>query len=467
MQRENSSDLSSAHSSLPRDIYLDCNATHPLLARVRVGLAEALLREDRAFGNPSSIHRRGQQAKKFVAELRQLLTEYLGRPDGDEFVFSSGATESINAVLRGFYAQRLQEGRRVHFIASAVEHSAVLDTLRDLSAPCTLIGVDANGQLDTATLFEVMQRELQADPLVDMLLCLQVANNETGVMFALPEILSRLWAQFGPQRLAHIKQPLKGGKWPSTPQRHFVLLDSAQALGKVDESYLRRCIHFADYAVFSGHKVGAPTGFGFLWLRNSAPYRATLTGGSQERKRRAGTFNAFSAYGLALAIRDWTEKGVAYRQNMQGLKTWLYQELEKIPGLHFHGKPHEGLCNTLNFHVEGCPEESVLMSLDLAGFYVSSGSACNSGTLKPSHVLVAMGLPLEKVLSSVRVCLGVETTQEELRDFVRCLSERVVHIRQARALSQELLAEVPLIDKAEAPSIAKKVDSEIEMEARS
>lgn len=420
-----------------REIYLDANATHQLLPAVRQGLAEALLTEDASLSNPASIHRRGQKAKASVAKFRDLMCEVLGRPDGDEFIFLSGATEALNTVLKGFVAEKIQAGRTPVLLASTVEHKAVLDTLEALKAEgvrSELVGVDRDGQLKQDELFAKLS-DLLAQENVDVLLCLQLTNNETGVSFALPEIFTKVGESFGPKPLPKLPK-LKGGRTQMTPQRIWICLDAAQAFCKIDDAFVRSALHFADYMAFSAHKIGGPPGIGALWVRASSPLRALITGGTQERKRRAGTLNSLGLLGFKIAMQDWVNHGAAYRARWVTLRDRLAAELRQIPGLVIHGETRQGslptLSNTLNFHVEGCPEESLLLSLDLDGFCLSSGSACNSGSLKPSHVLMAMGYSKDVGLSSIRVSLGTETTAEEVEEFIKSARAKVAQIRAAR-----------------------------------
>jgi cysteine desulfurase len=428
-----------------REIYLDCNATHPLLTEVRKGMADALLNEDAALANPASIHRRGQKARKSVADLRDCLCQYLGRPDGDEFVFLSGATEAINLGIRGFCDDRISQGREVTLITDTVEHSAIIDTFNDLKGRAHteqhILPVDKYGQFNHEDMLKVISEAVAADR--DVLLCLQVTNNETGVSFDLNALLPRIHAEHGPKPQSHLPK-IKGGKYPETPQRVWVLLDGAQGLGKLPEAHMRMAVHHSDYLALCAHKFGGPAGIGTLWLRPSAPFKQQMTGGTQERKRRAGTLNSVGLLGFRLALQEWMKCGEKYRAHMNSLRTHIVTELKKLNGMTVHGETADGqlpaLCNTLNFHIEGCPEESLLLALDLDGVCVSSGSACNSGSLKPSRVLTAMGFAHDHSLASIRVCVGVETTQEEVDAFIESVRKKVEHIRLARKRSAEMLS---------------------------
>ncbi len=429
-----------------REIYLDANATHPLLASVKKRLANALNEDNPALGNPSSIHRKGQKAKGQIAEFRELLCQVLGRPDGDEFVFVSGATEALNLALRGFVADRKSKSRQVHLLASAIEHKAVLDTCEALHAqgsPFSILPVDASGQLNAESLVNEIETIL-LNPSADVLLCVQMVNNETGVEVATVKLLSALFDKFSSKPQTHLPK-IKGGKYPTLPQRVFICVDAAQAFLKVSDTLVRQCLHFADAAAFSAHKVGGASGVGLLWHRASFAIQSQMTGGTQERRRRAGTQNALGLLSFRYAIEDWLERGDQIRSQWQAMRLELVQELLKIEGLQLHGLGENRelplLANTINFHVEGCPEESLLLALDLDGFCLSSGSACNSGSLKPSHVILGMGFSEEVALSSLRVSFGTDTTRNEVQEFVIALTQKVAQIRKARLASKEIFGE--------------------------
>ena len=426
-----------------REIYLDCNATHPLLPAVRAGLSEWIRNDDPRLANASSVHRRGQQAKAMVAQLRQRLCETLGRPDGDEFILLSGATEAINLALRGFREERAAVGRKALYVCTNIEHRAVLDTLKELGRDHQVLTLNVNdaGELATQGFFDTLACKLESDPKLDVMITLQVCNNETGIVLKIHNFLEELHKRFAPRPIKNLPKG-KGGKYPETERRVWALLDAAQALGKLPDDALRRPMHFADAMAISAHKIGGPSGVGTLWVRSGTPFKPQITGGTQERKRRAGTLNSLGAAGFLLALEDWAQNGEAHRKRMSQLRDKVAQALGAVPGIAIHGLQSDGslpgLSNTLNFHAEGCPEESLLLALDLDGFCLSSGSACNSGSLKPSHVLMALGYSEEVALSSIRVSLGVETTEAEVDSFIDSVKAKVLQIRLARRKSAEM-----------------------------
>lgn len=428
-----------------RVIYLDCNASHPLLPSVREGLSRAILEDDPALSNPASIHLRGQAAKRNIAELREALCRFLGRGDGDEFILLSGATEALNLAIRGFCEERCAAGRTPVLITTGVEHKAILDTTACLgAADSTILEVDEHGQISSEKLLALLDEKLSVET-NDVLISLQVANNETGVAFDVDEVFAEIHKRYGPKPLKHLPK-VKGGKYPESPRRVWISLDAAQALGKLDTARLRRAMHWADYAAFSAHKIGGPPGVGALWVRPKSPFKAQMTGGSQERKRRAGTLNTIGAFGFKLALQAWMKEGEAWRAHMAKLRDLFLNELRELNGVHVHGRSSDGalpaLPNTVNLRIEGCPEESLLLALDLEGYCLSSGSACNSGSLGASHVLAAMGVPEDCALSALRISFGVETTTEEVLQFAECLRNKVLYIREARRKSAELLPDL-------------------------
>lgn len=338
-------------------VYFDHNASHPLLVSVREKLAEAIFQENPALGNPASIHRKGQRAKKMVAELRAELCKFLGRTDTDEVVFTSGATEALNLAIRGFVQETKKQGMPSALLASTIEHSAVVDTLNDLantsSVQTSYIGVNTVGDLNFEELKEKVTQLIGQN--VNPLLVLQIANNETGSIFDIPALLESLTKEFG-------AAPTFGNKTKMDAPRRarlYVLIDAVRA----SEKWMRRiCAEFCIMPMpwfyrptkWEALKELGPFGYAVIF-----PLCAQMTGGTQERRRRAGTFNSLGALGWLYALQDWSLNGQAYRDRMKDLRDYVRLELLKIPGLHIHGNwaasPSQQLCNTLNFHVEGCP----------------------------------------------------------------------------------------------------------------
>ena len=361
-------------------IYLDHNATTPLAPSVADAMAQAM-RED--FGNPSSVHYFGQRAKRRVDDARSAVAALLGGTPA-EVVFTSGGTEADNLALRGAAEARAASGRR-HLIASAVEHEAVLNTLKALTRlgwRTTLLPVDASGIVSPAALADVIDDETAVVSVMH-------ANNEIGTLQPVTDLAA----------IAH---------------EHGALFhtDAVQSTGKlpIDLSALG-----VDLLSLSGHKFNGPKGVGALWIRRGVRLSAIQTGGRHERNRRAGTENvpALAGLGVAadLASRTLSEHASRFATLRDRLEAGI---LGGVSGAVVNGDCARRVPNTSNISFDGIEAESLLIALDLEGIAVSTGSACSSGTLEPSHVLRAMGLPHQRVQSSIRFSLGAGNTVEQI-----------------------------------------------------
>jgi cysteine desulfurase len=362
--------------------------------------------EDAAnFGNPSSVHWAGRRVKSAVDDAREQIASAFGVDDPDSFLFTASATESINTALKGFYFQHARAGK-VKLISSVVEHEATLESLNflaELGAEVILLPVDSSGQLNLDELKAAIGR-----PSAATMVSLMAANNETGVIFP--------W-----EKAAKIAK--ESGA--------FFHLDAVQAPGKLPGFTLANT--HVDLASFSAHKIGGPKGVGALFVKRGMKLMSLLHGGAQERKRRAGTTNvagiaSFGAAAEALAKRD-PGKVRALRELLERLVK------ERVPGVSVQGEASPRLVNTSNFLFDGVRGESLLMGMDLEGFAVSSGSACNSGSILPSHVLLAMGFDKAAASSALRVSLGVENTEGEVEAFVAALERVVGRIRQRASIA--------------------------------
>jgi cysteine desulfurase len=432
------------------EIYCDANATHPLLPSVRTRLTQVLNNESESLGNPSSVHITGQRAKKTVFELKNALAEWLGAKEAEEFILCSGATEAINLAIRGFVRDIRGRSLKPVLLATRIEHAAVLDTLADLKdqAEIHLLEVDSSGQFSIEELLNKID-DLLADPNAALLLCLQLANNECGSTYDF-SFLPEYWKRFGPKSRLDLPK-LKGGTYPKTPQRVWLFLDAVQALGKMPEDFIRRALHYADYCVLSSHKIGGPTGIGALWLRGKSPFAASLTGGSQEKKRRAGTHNILGIHGFLAAVQDWRAHGDEYRKRLKALREKLLLEIKSIPNLHLHallGDQLPALPNTINFHVDDCEEDSLVIALDLGGVRSSSGSACHSGSLKASPVLLAMGYSEDIARSSLRISLHHLLSDKDIEVVSRKIIEKIDQVRKAKELAHRILPRIEIVNEA-------------------
>jgi cysteine desulfurase len=364
-------------------IYFDHNATTPVDPAVVETLTRTTAEE---FGNASSVHHFGQRAKAVLDEARSAVADLIGA-EPSELVFTSGGTESDNFALRGV-AEALEPTGRRHLIASSIEHEAVLVTLRALARRgwrTTLLPVGASGIVDPDAL---------ADALTDDTAIVSVmhANNEIGTIQPIAELA----------RMAHARGAL-------------FHTDAVQSIGKVPVDVRGLGV---DLLSLSAHKFNGPKGIGALWIKRGARVTAILTGGKHERNRRAGTENVPAIAGLGVAARLARKKVTTDATRLAALRNRLEEAiLAQVPGTAINGAREPRVPNTTNISFEAVEAESLLIALDLEGVAVSTGSACSSGTLEPSHVLRAMGLPAPRTQNSIRLSLGAGNTDAEV-DFV-------------------------------------------------
>jgi cysteine desulfurase len=376
-------------------IYLDHNATTPTLASVIDRMA-AVLRED--FGNPSSVHHFGQRAKAVIDEARTSVAALVGG-DPSEVVFTSGGTESDNLAIRGA-AEALESGGRRHIIASAIEHEAVLNTLKALARRgwrTTLLPVDQTGIVSPDTLSEALTDDTAVVSIMH-------ANNEIGTV----QPVARL-AELAHQRgaLFHTDAVQSAGKLPI----------DARALG-------------VDLLSLSAHKFYGPKGVGAIWIKRGVRLLPLMTGGRQERSRRAGTENVAGIAGMGTAAQEARVKLPTEAPRLEALRDQLERGiLSAVSGTMINGAAAPRVPNTTNISFDRVEAESLLIALDLAGVAVSTGSACSSGTLEPSHVLRAMGFPAHRTQNSIRFSLGLANTDAEVDRVVAALPGIVEKLR--------------------------------------
>lgn len=373
-------------------VYLDNNASTPLLPEVFEAMKPYYLEK---YGNASSIHRFGQQARAAVESSRQSVALLLNaRPA--EIVFTSGGTEADNLGIFGF----VRAGD--HVITSTIEHSAVLNTCRHLEetgVEVTWIGVNGRGEVDPEDVRKALRPNTR-------LITIMMANNETGVVQPVEEI-GRIAAE----------------------AEAFFHTDAVQAAGKVPVDVQKiRC----DALSISGHKIHGPQGTGALYVKKGTLLQPMIYGGKHERQRRAGTENLPGIVGLGKAAeisRHWLESGGADAMSaMRGrLENGLIGRVREagINGLGASRTP-----NTTSIYFDGLEGEALVISLDLKGLAVSSGAACSSGAIEPSHVLLAMGLPKPRARCSLRISLGKQTTEEDIDFALTVIPEAVARLRE-------------------------------------
>jgi cysteine desulfurase len=367
-------------SSMPSPIYLDHAATTPVRAEV---LAAMIPFFGPRFGNPSSVHRWGREARAALDEARERVAACLGAHP-DEVCFTSCGTEGDNFAILGAWRTARQRGRRA-VVTSGIEHKAILGAVHQAAlegAEERWIAVDASGRVNRASFGEVVRD--------DVAVCsVMWVNNEIGTVQDIPDLA----------REAHDR-----GVTFHT--------DAVQAFGKIAIDAGHQPF---DLLTVSGHKIGAPKGVGALYIRRGTPLEPLLHGGSQDAGRRPGTENVAFAVGFACAA----ELAIAERETecarLQAMRDALEAALlARIPDAVVHGRGAPRAPHILNVSVPGTDSESMLMALDLAGVAASSGSACQSGSVSPSHVLAAIGVAPDVAGAAVRMSLGVLTTDDHV-----------------------------------------------------
>ena len=368
-------------------LYFDHNATSPVAPEVLRDFARDLAE---VYGNASSIHYFGQEARQRLEAARRQVAGRLGC-EAKEVVFTSGGTEADNLAILG-----TARGNG-HVITSGVEHPAVLNTCAQLEregSAVTWLPVDGAGLVDP----DDVRRALRPDT---VLVSVMHANNETGVLQPIREI-ARV------SRKAGVR----------------LHCDGVQTVGRTAVDVRRLCV---DLLSLSGHKFGAPKGVGALYVASGVELRPLTFGGRHERERRAGTENVPGGLALGRAatldLERWTELARLRDRLEAGV-------LARVPGAIVNGAGAERLANTSNIRFDGVEGEAMVIGLDLRGFAVSSGSACSSGAVEPSHVLLAMGLSREQARSSVRFSLGPGQTAAQVDALVEAVVESAAHLRR-------------------------------------
>jgi len=383
-------------------IYLDYNATTPLCDAAREAMLPYL---DRVFGNPSSVHAAGREARAAIDNARDKLAALL-RVKPNEIVFTSGGTESCNLAVFGLARCGMQRGG--HVISAKTEHHAVLNAIEHLEKhegfEVSWLNVSRDGIIDLDHLAAAIRPETR-------LVSIMTANNETGVIQPMREI-SRICRERG------------------------VLLhsDMVQSFGKIDTD-----LSLVDAASFAAHKFYGPKGVGFLFLRSGLSIQPIMFGGAHENERRPGTENVAAIVGMAAAAEWVGQEREKEQEREQKLRDELWTRIaENVPDAKQNGANAPRLANTLNVSLLGIDSEMLLIALDLESVCASSGSACMVGSVVASHVLLAMSLPMESARSAVRFSLGKWTTADEIKaagDAVRKIVDRLNTRKSAYAVA--------------------------------
>ncbi len=413
-------------------IYLDHNATTPLLSSIVEQLPDWASR----WGNPSSIHWSGRGPKNLIREARKRLADLIGCHPL-ELVFTSGGSESNNAVIKGVFAQSDSTGRN-EYITSTVEHPSVAECfkwIRDRGGIVREIPVARDGRIDLEFYNRVLSERTA-------LVSVMAANNETGTLFPVTEMAQKAHAV--------------GARFHT---------DAVQTLGKIPVNVSEWGV---DFATFASHKMYALKGVGLIFAKKGERLTGLVLGGGQERGRRAGTENVLAITAFGWAAHEHKNSISDHANRMQGLRDRFEQDLlSRVPGISVTGYVNNPstaakrlpkttvvrlpkttvvrLPNTSSLVIEGVDGESLLMNLDLEGISVSTGAACSSGNPEPSPVLVAMGLSRREAQGSLRVSLGWGTTDDEIAKFTETLEKVIARLRLisgwAPSLSRSQLAQ--------------------------
>lgn len=362
-------------------IYLDHAASTPMHPEVAAAMLNVMTNH---VGNASSIHAYGRDVKKLIQSSRDSLAKTLDCLP-EEIVFTSGGTESDNLALFGIAGACKDKGR--HIITTQAEHHAILHTCQQLEAigyEVTYLPVNRYGQVDLAELQDAMREDT-------ILVSIMYANNETGTIQPIEEI------------------------GQLTKERNVVFhVDAVQALGSLPISCSQLPV---DLMSFSSHKINGPQGIGALYVRRNLKLTPLVFGGLQEKKRRAGTENIAGIVGFATAAELVRKNLEQNHKHYQQLRTLFLSKLDETVGKEHYvlnGHPEEHLAHVINVSFPECGTETMLMNLDMEGIAVASGSACTSGSLEPSHVLQAMGLPKEILSTAIRFSMGMGNTSENI-----------------------------------------------------
>jgi cysteine desulfurase len=379
-----------------RQVYLDYNATSPIHPRVS-DFVKGLF-DGGFYGNPSSGHAAGREAKSLLDDARECVASLInGHPE--EIVFNAGGTEGANHAIKGLAYARAEKGG--HIITTAVEHPAVLNTCRYLEQKgfeVTYLAVDGYGVVDPNDVKRAIRRDTA-------LISVMLANNETGTLMPVREI-------------------------GAIARENNICFhsDMVQALGKIDIDVDEMNV---DLASFSGHKMYSPKGVGALFMRRGVEIDNLIHGAHQEAGRRPGTEGTMGIAAFGKACQITQQEMAEANRRIERLRLKLLEGIrDKIDETHLFGHPGMRLPNTIFMSFEGVESESLLIGLDLHGICISSGAACSSGAVEPSHVLLAMGIPPEHGQGAIRMSLGRETTEEEIDYVLEVLPSVVSRLRQ-------------------------------------
>ena len=395
-----------SHDHDKKFVYADNAATTSVHPRV---LAEMLPLMGEVCGNPSSLHQKGREAKKYIDTARERIAKAIGC-EAKEVYFTGCGSESDNWAIKGAVQNYLERNKtdKCHIITSKIEHHAVMHTCKALEKKgidVTYVGVDANAVVNPDDVVNAMRDDTA-------LVCIMMANNEVGTIEPIKEITQKVKE----------KNP-----------KVLVFTDAVQAVGHIPVNAHELGV---DMLAFSGHKFRAPKGVGGLYIKSGVVCKSLIEGGGQERGKRGGTENMPGIVGMGKAIELAVEDMQDDNARLAMLRDDLITKLLKLPYTRLTGHPTKRLPGTASFTFEYIEGESLLLMLDMMGICASTGSACSSKSLEPSHVLLAMGLPHEIAHGSLRLTLSHETTQEDVDYIVECVTKVVNRLREISPLGR-------------------------------
>ena len=396
-----------SHDHDKKFVYADNAATTSVHPRV---LAEMLPLLGEVCGNPSSLHQKGREAKAYIDAARAKIAMLLGCKD-KEIYFTGCGSESDNWAIKGAVQAYLDRNDtdKCHVITTKIEHHAVMHTCKALEKKgieVTYLPVDENAMVNPDDVVAALRDDTA-------LVCIMYANNEVGTIQPIKEITKRV---------------------KEKNEKILVFTDAVQAVGHVPINAAELGV---DMLAFSGHKFRAPKGVGGLYIKTGVVCKSIIEGGGQEKGKRGGTENMPGIVGMAKALELANEEMQDDNARLAVLRDDLIRRLLEIPSSRLTGHPTKRLPGTASFTFEYIEGESLLLMLDMMGICASTGSACSSKSLEPSHVLLAMGLPHEIAHGSLRLTLSHETTQEDVDYIVECVTKVITRLREISPLGRQ------------------------------
>jgi len=387
--------------NMSKEIYLDYSATTPVDKKV---IKKMLPYFENYYGNPSSIYTLGQRSLFAIDESRKIIANFL-KCKSEEVFFTSSATESNNLAIRGLIDKVKKNRKNLHIITSKIEHPSIIEVCRNLEKEgisVTYLNVEKEGVINVSDIEKNIRKST-------VLISIMYANNEIGTIQPISEI-------------GNLIQNLN--KKRNNDEKIFFHTDAVQAL-----NYLNCHVDYlgVDMLSFSGHKIYGPKGTGVLYIKRGTLISPIFFGGGQEMRIRPGTENVPGIVGLGEAVRLISSDKI---KNIKKLRDKLIKEVLKIPRSQLNGSKNNRLPNNANFSFKGAEGESIIIALDQKGIFTSTGSACSSKSLEPSHVLLSIGLSREEAHCSLRVTLGKQTKEKDIDELIKLLPGIISRLRE-------------------------------------